>query len=137
MLSGDFGESFIAHLLAKKGVYVVRASTVGFDLFAIDSKGGLLPKNKMIGISVKARIAQSHRAFAPTIPMGSEKIKSAMKTWRVGAYMGVVIGSEGKMDAFLVPFRSLGKLRGKAKRADVLAASELYANKSDIVIKLF
>lgn len=45
--SGDFGESFIAYLLAKEGIDVVRASTIGFDLFAIDHKGKYLPKKKL------------------------------------------------------------------------------------------
>jgi len=39
LLSADFGESFIAYLLSKEGVDVVRANSVGFDLIAIDAAG--------------------------------------------------------------------------------------------------
>jgi hypothetical protein len=56
MLSGDFGESFIAYLLSKEGIEVARASTVGFDLFAINAHGEIFPKDKIVGISVNSRI---------------------------------------------------------------------------------
>ena len=39
MLSGEFGESFIAYLLSKEGIEVARANTVEFDIFAIDANG--------------------------------------------------------------------------------------------------
>ena len=80
MLSGDFGESFIAYLLSKEGIEVARASTVGFDLFAIDADGEIFPKDKIVGISVKARISKIHRKYKPTIPVGSKKIEIAMNS---------------------------------------------------------
>jgi hypothetical protein len=37
--AGRFGEAYIAHLLAKKGVVdVVQANSSGFDLLAVDRK---------------------------------------------------------------------------------------------------
>lgn len=136
MLSGDFGESFIAYLLSKEGINVVRASTVGFDLFAIDKTGKLLPKNKIVGISVKARISKSHNKFIPTIPIGSEKVKISTKIWNVIPFVGIVIGSKNKkLDCFLAPFGLVEGMRGRSKRKDVLAVSSLYENKK--VIKLF
>lgn len=136
--SGDFGESFIAYLLAKKGIHVVRASTVGFDLFAIDKIGNLLPKDKLVGISAKARISEAHVKFVPTIPVGSTQIESSSKIWNAEPYLGVVIGSkDNQLTAFLVPLKDLPQLRGRATREDIVAVSELYKNSFGNVIRLF
>lgn len=136
MLSGDFGESFIAYLLSKEGIEVVRASTVGFDLFAIDHNGTIFPKDKMIGISAKARISKSQKNYKPTIPVGSEKIEASMRCWHVPAWIGIVVGSmDKKMEAFVFPYEKLGELHGTAKRPDVVAVSQL--NKNPAVRKLF
>jgi len=136
MLSGDFGESFIAYLLSKEGIEVVRASTVGFDLFAIDSNGAIFPKDKIVGISVKARISKLHKNYKPTIPVGSEKIEASMKTWHVPAWIGIVVGSkERKLEAFIFPYEELKKLHGTAVRPDVVAVSQLSTNPK--VKKLF
>ena len=54
--SGDFGESFIAYLLSKNGINVVRAHNIGFDLFAIDTKKKVFRTENIVGISVKTRI---------------------------------------------------------------------------------
>lgn len=136
MLSGDFGESFVAYLLSKEGINVVRASTVGFDLFVIDRKGKFFPKNKIIGISVKARISKSHNKFVPTIPVGSSKINSSMKIWGIDSFIALVIGSKDKkFDVFLVPFSLIKKLGGGLKRSDVVSVSKIYKHKN--VIKLF
>lgn len=138
MRSGDFGESFIAYLLAKKGIHVVRAGTVGFDLFAIDKTGKLLPKDKLVGISAKARISESHDKFVPTIPVGSTKMELSSKIWNAEPYLGIVAGSKNnQLAAFLVPLKDLSKLRGKATREDVVAVSELYKNNSGNVVRLF
>jgi hypothetical protein len=139
MLSGEFGESFIAYLLSKEGIDVVRANTVGFDLFAIDTNGKILPKDKIIGISVKARISKLHKSFKPTIPIGSAKVLSSMRTWHVDAWIAIVIGSKEKekLTAFIFPFEDLSKLSGKAMREDVVAVSELYKNPTGRVITLF
>lgn len=138
MHSGDFGESFIAYLLAKKGIHVVRAGTVGFDLFAMDKTGKFFPKDKLAGISAKARISESHDRFVPTIPVGSDKIESSSKIWNAEPYLGIVTGSKNnQLAVFLVPLRDLPKLRGKAAREDVIAVSELYKNSSGSVVRLF
>lgn len=138
ILSGDFGESFVAYLLSKEGIDVVRANTVGFDLFAIDSKGKIFPKKKIVGISVKARISKSSKSFKPTIPVGSRKISAAKKTWNTEAWVGIVIGGKDKkFDVFVFPFKELSKLRGKAKRKDVVAVSELHNNPTGKVVRLF
>ena len=136
--SGDFGESFIAYLLAKEGIEVVRANTVGFDLLAIDQTGKLFPKKKLIGISVKARISKTHKRYRPTIPMGSAKIWMSMKKWDADAYIGIVVGSQdGDFDAFVFPHKDLLKLGGRTRRKDVVAVSELYKNSNKNIIKLF
>lgn len=136
MLSGDFGESFVAYLLSKEEINVVRASTVGFDLFAVDKKGKFFPKNKIIGISVKARISKSHDKFVPTIPVGFSKISSSMKIWGIDSFIALVIGSKDKkFDVFLIPFGLIKKLGGGLKRSDFIAVSQIYKNKN--VIKLF
>ncbi len=131
MRSGDFGESFVAYLLSKKGVDVVRASTVGFDLFAIDPVGGIFPKNKIVGISVKTRISKTHNKFVPTIPIGESKIRSSMKRWRIEGYVGLVVRSqeEKSFAVFLFPIKNLKKLSGRAKRKDVVAVSKLDGNR--------
>lgn len=138
MHSGDFGESFIAYLLAKEGVNVVRASTVGFDLFAIDKTGKVLPQDKLVGISAKARVSQAHKKFVPTVPVGSSKMQSSAVIWNAEPYLGMVIGSQDKkLAVFLVPLKDLPQLTGRAKREDVVAVSELYKNSSGNVIRLF
>jgi hypothetical protein len=136
MLSGDFGESFIAYLLSKEGIEVARASIVGFDLFAIDANGTIFPKDKIVGISVKARISKLHKNYKPTIPVGSEKIEASMSRWHVPAWIGIVVGSkERKLEAFVFPYEELKKLHGTAVRQDVVAVSQL--SKNPAVRKLF
>ncbi|MCW3985145.1 MAG: hypothetical protein NWE91_01880 [Candidatus Bathyarchaeota archaeon] len=138
MLSGEFGESFIAYLLSKEDVDVVRASTVGIDLFAIDSLGKIFPKREIVGISVKARISKQHKNFKPTIPIGSKKVLAAEKTWGIAAWIGIVVGSKDKtLAAFVFPFKDLPALRGKAVREDVVAVSELYKDTTKKVKRLF
>ena len=140
LLSADFGESFIAYLLSKEGIDVVRASSVGFDLFAIDSIGKVFPKNKIVCVSVKARISKRHKNYRPTIPIGSRKLLAAKKIWNVETWVGIVVGStrgEKNLAAFIFPLRDLPKLRGKAERKDVVAVSELYKNATGRVVRLF
>ena len=138
MLSGDFGESFIAYLLSKEGVHVVRASMVGFDLLAIDKTGKIFPTNKLVGISVKARISKSHKKYVPTIPVGSSEILSSAEVWSAEPYLGIVLGSQDqKLATFLVPFKDLGKFKGRATRKDVIATSELYKGRSKYIVRLF
>ena len=123
IVSGDFGESLVAYLFRKEGIEVVRAKTVGFDLFAIDLTGDILPKNEIIGISVKARITKS----SPTIPVGSSKIQESMKTWKISAWIGIVAsGGDESFVVFVFPFNELRRLRGKSKRLDVVSVAELY-----------
>jgi hypothetical protein len=125
MLSGDFGESFIAYLLSKEGIEVARASTVGFDIFAIDANGKIFPKDKIVGISVKARISKTHKNYKPTIPIGSKKIEIAMNRWHVPAWIGIVVGSKDrKLEAFIFPYEELESLHGTAVRKDVVAVSQ-------------
>lgn len=138
--SGDFGESFITYLLSKKGVNVVRARNIGFDLFAIDSRGKIFQKNKIIGISVKARISKTYKKFVPTIPIGSKQIKNSMKAWKTDAWIGIVVGNkDGSLRAFVFPFKNLKYLsNGK----DAVAVSKLdnparQRRASGSVIKLF
>ena len=136
MVTGDFGESFIAYLLSKEGIEVARASIVGFDLFVIDSKGTIFPKDKIVGISVKARISKKHKNFVPTISMGSKKIEDSMRIWHVPAWIGVVVGSkEMKLEAYVFPYEELKNLRSRAGTSDVLAVSQL--NKNSSVRRLF
>jgi hypothetical protein len=136
--SGDFGESFIAYLLSKKGIAVVRARTIGFDLLAIDNTGRLLPKKRIVGISVKTRVSRSHKKYVPTIPIGSVEIKKSMKIWNIQAFIGIVVGSMGnRIDAFVFPFNDIPNLRGNSRRNDVVAVSELFKNSTGNVEKLF
>jgi Holliday junction resolvase len=125
-ISGEYGENFIAYLLSKKGVNVVRAKTVGFDLFAIDKVGYTLPKDKLIGISVKMRASRSHKKYVPTIPMGSPNIIKASITWNAIPYIGIVIGhKDGSISAYVFPFDEMHNLKGRAKRKDVVAVSTI------------
>jgi hypothetical protein len=136
IITGDFGESFIAYLLSKEGIEVARASIIGFDLFAIDANGTIFPKDTIVGISVKARISKSHKNFKPTIPVGSDKIRASMRIWHVPAWIGIVVGSmERKLEAFVFPFEELKNLHGTAGRPDVVAVSQL--SKHHAVQKLY
>ena len=93
---------------------------------------------KIVGVSVKARISKSHERFAPTIPIGSEKIEASRQNWGVNAYVGVVVGNkDGDFDAFIFPHKDLKKLKGGAVRKDVVAVSELLKNPTKKTIKLF
>ena len=140
MHSADFRESFIAYLLSKEGVDVVRASSVGFDLPAIDSRGRIFPKSKTICVSVKARISKRSTKYRPTIPIGSKKLLAAARIWNGDAWVGIVVGSTypGKeLAAFIFPQQDLSKLRGTAQRKDVVAVSELYENPTSRAVRLF
>jgi len=140
LISGDFGESFVAYLLAKENVDVVRAGTIGFDLFAIDHEGKILEKEKMVGISVKMRVSKFHERYVPTIPVGSQQVIEAQKIWKLEAWLAIVVGSIGrekKLACFLLPFREVARLRGRAKRQDVIAVSELYRETNEAVKRLF
>lgn len=140
MLSTDFGESFIAYLLSKEGVDVVRASSIGFDLFAVDKNGKIFPKGKIACISVKTRISKRYRKYRPTIPVGSKKLMAATEIWSADAWVGIVVGTtrqNKELAAFLFPLKDLDKLKGAARREDVVAVSELYENPTDKTIRLF
>lgn len=139
MLSADFGESFIAYLLSKEGVDVVRASSTGFDILAIDSEGKLLPRRRLICISVKARISKSSANYKPTIPVGSKKLAVAAQLWNAGAWVAIVVGSarHKKLAAFLFPLEDIPKLRRTALREDVVAVSALDENETGNVLRLF
>jgi hypothetical protein len=137
IVTGEFGESLVAFLLSKKGIDVAKAGTVGFDLFAIDAVGRIFPKGKIVGISVKTRFGKKHGSFRPTIPIGSAKIVQAQKTWDIDAWVAVVAGSKDDMpSAFVFPLEDLPKLKGRAKREDVVAISDLAKNPTGSVTKL-
>lgn len=141
ILSADFGESFIAYLLSKEGIDVVRANSVGFDLIAIDSDGKIFPKKRYICISVKTRVSKSSNKPRPTIPVGSEKLLKASRIWNADPWVGIVVGNVyGKawnLEAFIFPLEDLSRLQGTSKRRDVVAVSELYKNPTGRVVKLF
>ncbi len=140
LLSTDFGESFIAYLLSKEGVDVVRASSVGFDILAVDTAGRIFPKNRIVCISVKARISKSQKNYRPTIPIGSKKLLAAKKIWNAVAWVGIVVGStraDNSLAAFLFPLKDLARLHGSAVREDVVSVSELYENPTKRVVRLF
>jgi hypothetical protein len=137
MSSGDFGESYVAYLLAKAGVEVVRAKTVGFDLFVMDAKKTIFPTKKLIGVSVKARISKVHEKYAPTIPMGSSKVRKAAKIWRAKPWVAVVVGhSNNTFDVYLFPHSRLKSYKGAAKRKDVVSASSLRNATPERVLRL-
>lgn len=126
LISGDFGESLVAFLLAKEGIDVVRASTIGFDLFAIDHGGRILKKDTMVGISVKMRVSQGASRYEPTIPIGSDKIEEAKRIWKLDAWLAIVVGSVGRnLKCYLLPFEERQQFSGRARRQDVVAPSEL------------
>lgn len=138
LISGDFGESFVAYLLSKKGISVARASTVGFDLIARDRKGKVLTKNKISGISVKTRISKRAKRYVPGVPLGSSQTLPAAKKWGMKPYLAVVIGSiNNHLDVFILPFKDAMRLKGNIAKKDFIAASQLHKNASGTVIKLF
>jgi len=138
LVSGDFGEGFVAYLLAKQGVDVVRAKTMGFDIFAIDHTGALFEKDKTVGVSVKTRISKHHARYVPTVPVGSRQISEAALIWKVEPWLAIVVGSIGqKLACFLLPFKEHQKFTGHATRKDVLAVSELYSDTTRIVKRLW
>ena len=83
MVSGDFGELLLAYYFVKKKLHVIIAQSVGFDLLVKDKKGVILPKNKLIGISVKTRQQKSY-----SIDLRSDriKLKKASKIWKFIPY---------------------------------------------------
>lgn len=103
--AGRFGEAYIAHLLAKKGVVdVVQANSSGFDLLAVDSKSHQLnsdglsfKQGRLNCISVKDRKSHSQ------IPIGYDKLDGAAKIWNADPWIGIVISNPPKLDAYLVP----------------------------------
>ncbi|MGC8478912.1 MAG: hypothetical protein ACP5NE_03230 [Candidatus Micrarchaeia archaeon] len=103
--AGRFGEAYIAHLLAKRGVVdIVQANSSGFDLLAIDkgnhklnSYGLRFEQDKLICISVKDRKLHTQ------IPIGYRKLAEAAKKWNAYPWVGIVISNPPKLDAYLVP----------------------------------
>jgi hypothetical protein len=117
--AGRFGEAYIAHLLAKKGVDVVQANSSGFDLLAIDkgnhklnSYGLRFRRGRLICISVKDRKLHTQ------IPIGYKKLDKAAKKWNADPWVGIVISNPPKLDAYLVPLdeaRELSKYNKNKK----------------------
>lgn len=124
--AGRFGEAYIAHLLAKKGIVdVVQANSSGFDLLAVDEKGHKLNSDglgfrqgKINCISVK------DRKFHSQIPLGYDKLKEAAKIWNADPWVGIVISNPPKLDAYLIPL------------GDALKFSSHDANKNDYLLSV-
>ncbi|MCP8323475.1 MAG: hypothetical protein L6N96_04795 [Candidatus Methylarchaceae archaeon HK02M2] len=137
IVTGKFGESYVSYLLSEKGIEVTKANTVGFDLFAIDSIGEIFPKREIVGISVKTRISKKTGSYKPTIALNPEKIARSAKRLNIDPWVAIVVGSKDEgPTAFIFPIEDLSKLRGNAKREDVVAVSELYDNPTGRVVRL-
>jgi len=126
LVSGDFGESLVSFLLIKKGVDVVRASTKGFDLFAIDNTGQIFPQEKIVGISVKARFTNSEKPFSPTIPLQSKKFFESAKIWKIEPYVSIVVGNFEKLylECYVLCLYD-AKNYYSPKRKDAISVSQL------------
>jgi hypothetical protein len=134
---GDFGEHLVAALLAKRGVAVAHAPMEGFDLLALDKKGTLLTKGKLVGISVKTRLLTGNSYSAHTIPTGADQAYKAAKTWRAEAWLAVVCGAMGNtLEVFLLPLKTCEEFRGRTKSAGRISVSALREAKSNTVRKL-
>ncbi len=121
---------------------MVRACSVGFDLLAIDPTGKIFPKNKIVCISVKARISKNARLYRPTIPVSPEKLQTAAKTWKAVPWVGIVVGSthsikKKNLAAFVFPLDDLPRLRGVALRKGVVAVTDLFDKPTSRTIRLF
>ncbi len=125
-VAGRFGEAYIAHLLAKKGVVdVVQANSSGFDLLAIDKKGHPLNSN---GLSFRQGrlncISVKDRKFHSQIPLGYNKLKEAAKTWNADPWFGIVISNPPKLSAYLIPLKDARKFSSYSKAKNDYLLSE-------------
>lgn len=130
--AGRFGEAYIAHLLAKKGVVdVVQANSPGFDLLAIDKKGHRLNSD---GLSFRPGrincISVKDRKFHSQIPVGYNKLKEAAKTWNADPWVGIVISNPPKLNAYLIPLEDIPKFSSySSKKKDYLLSEPRIRNK--------
>lgn len=123
---GDFGEGVLAYFLTKKGLNVIRADTVFFDLIVRDPYGKLFQKDKIIGISVKIR------SSGGTIPFDKDfkKLKKCTKKWNVVPYicfMRIIErkGGNKKLEAFLFEANNARNYLGGTKRKLAISFSKL------------
>ncbi|MCL4373908.1 hypothetical protein M1367_03470 [Candidatus Marsarchaeota archaeon] len=121
--AGRFGEAYIAHLLAKKGVVdVVQANSSGFDLLAVDKKGRQLNSaNLSFRKGMINCISVKDRKFHSQIPLGYNKLKEAAKTWNADPWFGIVISNPPKLNAYLIPLEDARKFSSySSKKKDYL-----------------
>lgn len=139
IVAGDFGEAFVSFLLSKNGVKVVRADTKGFDLFTIDNKGDILPKDEMIGISVKARFTKNSGTYSPTIPIEVGPIEEASTTWKIQPWIVIVVGNitlEGnKFECYLCSLKQISNFTAP-KRKNAVSVAQLRKDETGIVKRL-
>lgn len=91
MVSGEFGEALLAYYLVKKGLHVIFARTVGFDLLVHDKKGTIFNKGTTLAISVKSRKSKS---FSMNLEKDIEKLGKQCKIWGFKPYFGFVTPTE-------------------------------------------
>jgi hypothetical protein len=136
-IAGDFGEHLVGVLLAKRGIAVAHAPMEGFDLIALDKRGVLLTKDKLIGISVKTRLLKDNEYSAHTIQTGADQANKAARIWQAEPWLAVVCGSVGyTLEAFLLPYSVSQNFRGKTRSSGLVSVTALRDDNSGTVRKL-
>lgn len=134
---GDFGEDLVATLLAKRGIAVAHAPMEGFDLLALDKKGTVLTKGKLVGISVKTRLLTDNFVSAHTIPIGTSQARKAARIWEAEPWLAVVCGTVGNtLEVFIVPYSESRSFAGRTTSGDKISVTALRNEKSGRANKL-
>ena len=129
-LVGDFGEYALAYFLTKKGIHVMRADTVFFDIIVKDPKGIIFKKNKITGISVKIR-DRTQSTSTCTIPHTDfTRIKEYGKKWNIEPWMCHMIVFTDKekkriLEGFLFSYKDAEKFFAQGKRKYAISFSLL------------
>jgi len=111
---GDFGEYLLTFFLRSKyGIEVALVKSEGIDLLCIDNEGRLLPKRKLVAISVKTR--ERKKNINESVNQKWEALEEASKKWNAEPYFAYVRIAPiyGKIDIFLLPLDKAKKYSSK------------------------
>lgn len=126
---GIFGESVTSFYLIKKGVHVMNADTVFFDVMAKDPKKTVFKTNKIVGISVKLRDRTTTTSSCTIQISEYPKVQSFAKKWQVDPWFCFIIVFKKKnnkiLEGFLFSAKDAKKYMSEGRRQYAISFSKL------------